>query len=214
MQYSTALTDAILALACFACTFAISKVRKSQSEALQAALFCALLGFLLPAVAASAGVIHFGFDPAAQAAHAWLTQASTFLGFPLLGAAALSISMGWNWSRANWGRLLLGLCAFFELFRQMDHLDDYRLAISLGTLLMILVAGLRQWPNRQSLIPAVAAVALFAIAGLAVGTHGLMGAVHRVDLFHILLSIAYPLLLWLLTSLTGRLAKHRSEENR
>ncbi|WXL25043.1 hypothetical protein WG219_17305 [Ectopseudomonas mendocina] len=214
MQYSTALTDAILAFACFVCTFAIGKARQSYSESLQPALFCALLGFLLPAAAATAGVIRFGFDPVAQPTHVWLTQASTFLGFPLLGASALSLSTGKLFSGATWGRLLLGLCAFFELFRQMNHLDDYRLAISLITLLMILYAGVSQWPQRLSALSAVLAATLFAIAGMAVGTHGLMGAVQRIDLFHILLSIAYPLLLWLMIGLANKATKASSEEIR
>lgn len=214
MQYSTALTDAFLALACFACTLAIGKVRKSYGETLQPALFCALLGFLLPAAAAAAGVIRFGFDPTAQAPHLWLTQASTFLGFPLLGAAALSISMGWHFSRPSWGRLLLGLCAFFELFRQMDQLDNYRMFLGLCTLLMILWAGIKQWPHLPTLLSAALGVALFAASGLSVGTHGLLGPLYRIDLFHLLLSIAYPLLLWLLTNLTSQAEKNSLEENR
>jgi hypothetical protein len=214
MQFTTALTDAILALACLACTLAIGKARKGYGEFLQPALFCALLGFLLPAAAACAGAIRYGIDPDAQATHLWLTQAGTFLGFPLLGAAALSISQGWQWSRANWGRIVLGLCAFFELFRQLNYLEHYRMGISLGTLLLILYAGLRQWPHRPSLISASLAVTLFAVAGLVVGTHGFIGPMYRIDLFHLLLSFAYPVLLWLLMGLTNNAQKNSPEEIR
>ena len=167
MQFSTALSDGVLALACLACAIAIGKARKHYGEADQPALFCALLGFLLPAAAASVGVMRFGIDPSAQAAHLWLSQASSFLGLPLLGAAALALGRGWQWSRANWGRILLGLCAFFELFRQMNQLEDYRLLLNLATLLLIIYAGAVQWPKRAPLAAAIAVVGLFLLAGLA-----------------------------------------------
>ena len=146
MQYSTAFSDALLALACAACVWLIGRARGRYGEGDQPALFCALLGFLLPAAAASVGVIRYGFDPSWQAAHLWLSQASSFLGLPLLGAAALALGRGWAWSRPNWGRILLGLCAFFELFRQLGYMEDYRLALNLATLVLILYAGAVQWP--------------------------------------------------------------------
>ena len=203
MQYSTALSDGVLALACLACAIAIGKARKHYGEADQPALFCALLGFLLPAAAASVGVMRFGIDPSAQAAHLWLSQASSFLALPLLGAAALALGRGWAWSRPNWGRIVLGLCAFFELFRQMNLLDDYRLLLNLATLLLILYAGAVQWPRRLPLAAAATVVGLFLLAGLAVGTEGFIGPLRRVDLFHGLLTPAYPLLAWLLLNLPG-----------
>lgn len=213
MQYSTALSDGVLALACLACAIAIGRARKHYGESDQPALFCALLGFLLPATAAAVGVIRFGIDPSAQSAHLWLSQASSFLGLPLLGAASLALGRGWQWSRANWGRILLGLCAFFELFRQMNQLEDYRLLLNLATLLLILYAGAVQWPKRAPLAAAIAVVGLFLLAGLAVGTDGFMGSLRRIDLFHALLTPAYPLLAWLLLSLPGSARHGRTEEN-
>ena len=46
-------------------------------------------------------------------------------------------------------------------------------------------------------------VGLFLLAGLAVGTEGVIGPLRRIDLFHVLLAPAYPLLAWLLLSLPG-----------
>jgi hypothetical protein len=209
MQYSTAFTDALLALACAACAWLIGRARGRYGEGDQPALFCALLGFLLPAAAASVGVIRYGFDPSWQPAHLWLTQASSFLGLPLLGAAALALGRGWAWSRPNWGRILLGLCAFFELFRQLGYLEDYRLALNLATLVLILYAGTVQWPRRAPAIIAAVAAGLFLLAGLAVGSEGMIGPLRRVDLFHLLLAPAYPLLAWLLLSLPAS-AKRQS----
>jgi hypothetical protein len=107
MQYSSVLSVGILALACLACVIAIGKARKGYGEADQPALFCALLGFLLAAAAASVGVMHYAADPSWQAAHLWLSQASSFLGLPLLGVAALTLGRGWAWSRPNWEFRLL-----------------------------------------------------------------------------------------------------------
>jgi len=210
MQYSTAFTDALLALACAACAWLIGRARGRYGEGDQPALFCALLGFLLPAAAASVGVIRYGFDPSWQPAHLWLTQASSFLGLPLLGAAALALGRGWAWSRPNWGRILLGLCAFFELFRQLGYLEDYRLALNLATLVLILYAGAVQWPRRTPAIIAAMAAGLFLLAGLAVGSEGMIGPLRRVDLFHLLLAPAYPLLAWLLLSLPASAKRQTS----
>lgn len=202
MQYATALSDALLAVACAACVWFIGRARGRYGEADQPALFCALLGFLLAAAAAGVGVVRYGFDPSWQGAHLWLSQASSFLGLPLLGAAALALGRGWAWSRPNWGRVVLGLCAFFELFRQMGYLDDYRLGLNLASLALILYAGALQWPRRTPPLVAAAVVALFLLAGL-VGREGGIGPLRHIELFHGLLTPAYPLLAWLLLSLPG-----------
>lgn len=201
MQYSTVLSGGMLALACLACAVAIGKARKRYAEADQPALFCALLGFLLAAAAAVAA-IGVG-DPSWQAAHLWLSQASSFLGLPLLGAAALTLGRGWAWSRPNWGRVVLGLCAFFELFRQMNLLEDYRLLLSLASLLLIVYAGAIQWPRRAPACAATAAAGLFLLASMAAGSGELVGSLRRIDLLHAVLTPAYPLLAWLLLSLPG-----------
>ena len=70
-----------------------------------------------------------------------------------------------------------------------------------------------QWPKRVPLAAAIAVVGLFLLAGLAVGTDGFIGSLRRVDLFHALLTTAYPLLAWLLLSLPGSAKHGRTEEN-
>lgn len=203
MQYSSVLSAGILALACLACAVVIGKARQRYGEADQPALFCAQLGFLLPAAAATVGVMRYAVDPGWQAAHLWLSQASSFLGLPLLGLAALTLGRGWACSRANWGRVLLGLCAFFELFRQMNLLDDYRLLLNLATLLLIAYAGAIQWPRRTPLCAATAVAGLLLLARWAVGNDGLIGPLRHIDASQALLTPAYPLLAWLLLTLPG-----------
>ena len=213
MQYSTTLSGGMLALACLACALVIGKARKGYGEADQPALFCALLGFILAAAAASAGVMRYAVDPSWQAAHLWLSQASSFLGLPLLGVAALTLARGWAWSRPNWGRVVLGLCAFFELFRQMNLLDDYRLLLNLATLLLIIYAGAVQWPRRTPASAAMAVAGLFLLATLTVGSDGFIGPLRRIDLLHALLTPAYPLLAWLLLTLPGNADDCANREN-
>jgi hypothetical protein len=193
-------TGALLALASLAGAIAIGRARRHYAEADQPALFCALLGFLLSAAAAAAGLMRHGVDE--QAAQLWLSQASTFLGLPLLGVAALALGRGWALSRPNWGRVLLGLCACFELFRQMNRLDDYRLLLNLATLLLIFYAGAVQWPRRA---PALAGAGVAGLFLLAAGAGGL----RRVEPFDALLIPAYPLLAWLLLALPGNAAAEK-----
>lgn len=211
MQYGTMLTAGVLALACLACVIAIGKARKGYAEGDQPALFCALLGFALPAAAAATAAMRYGVDPSWQAANLWLSQADSFLALPLLGAAALALGRGWTWSRPNWGRILLGLCAFFELFRQMNALEDYRLALHLATLALLLYAGAVQWPRRTPLTAAGGVVALLLGAGL-LGTEGSIGPLRRLDLFYLLLTPAYPLLAWLLLTLPGGATESHSPQ--
>ena len=212
MQYGTLLSAGVLALACLAAAVVIGRARKAYGEGDQPALFCALLGFGLTAAAAASAAMRYGVDPSWQAAHLWLSQAGSFLALPLLGAAALALGRGWTWSRPNWGRILLGLCAFFELFRQMNLLDDYRLALHLATLALLLYAGAVQWPRRTPLAAAGGVVALLLAAGLTVASEGFIGPLRRLDLFYLLLTPAYPLLAWLLLTLPGGATESHSPQ--
>lgn len=214
MQYSTALTDALLALACFGGLWGVWRVRRQAPQAEQAAWFCGALGFALPAAAACLGVIRYGVNPSVQDAHQLLSQASALLGLPLVAAAALVLSCAWPLSRASWGRVLLGLCACFELARQAQLLEHYRLLLNIVSLALIVTAGWRQWPRRAPLLTSLACAGLFALAGVAVGTQGWLGPVRKVDIFHVLLSLAYPLLAGLLLQLPVSSQRPTEQENR
>ena len=202
MQYSTALSDGALALACLICVVQLGKRYAGAQPEQRPRWFCILLGFALPAAAAAVGVVRFGLLPELGELHGWLSRASSFLGLPLLGLAALSLGRNWQWQGPTWGRLLLGLCAFFELFRQLDRLDEYWLFLQLSSLLLLLYGGLLRWPQRRPLVLALGASGLLVFAGLVVGTDGFLGPVRRIDLFHALLTPAYPLLAWLMIDLT------------
>jgi len=204
MQYSTALSDALLAIACLACVLALGKQRNRTAENQRPRLFCTQIGFALPMAAAMVGALRFGLAPDLRELHEWLSRASSLLGLPLLGLAALSLGRKWHWSGPAWGHLLLGLCAFFALFQQLGWQDEYRLGLQLGSLLLIVYGGLLQWPQRLPLLLAAAVTGLFVFAGLVIGTTGDIGPLLRIDLFHALLALAYPLLAWLLMLLADQ----------
>lgn len=201
MQYSSALSDAILALACLAGLIELGRGWRRAPGRAQPALLAALLGFALTAAAAGCGVLHYGLDPSWSAAHQWLSRASSMLGLPLIAASAISLSLGRGDRPAHWLGLTLGLCALFVLSYWLDISALSGLAINLISLALLLAAGRRQAPRRAPLLAASAVVGLFLLAGLVVGSQGFIGAWQRVDLFHALLSGAYPLLAWLILAM-------------
>lgn len=202
MQYSTAFSDAVLALACLASLLWLRPAFTGQPV-----LRALLLGFGLTATAALCGAVRYGLDPSWIDKHRSFTQLSAALGLPLLGLAAFALSRGMAWSRSIWTVWLLVLVGLFIGARVLGVDQHYRLALSLVTLLLILYAGLSQWPQRQPGLAAIGVVALFLVAGLAIGTEGFIGPLRRVDLFHALLTPAYPLLAWLLLRLHNATSK-------
>lgn len=196
MQYSTAFSDAVLALACLGCLLWLRPAFAGQPvrRALQ-------LGFGLTATAALCGSVRYGLDPNWVDKHRSFTLLSAVLGLPLLGLAALALARGQHWGRPIWTTCLLVLVGLFIGARMLGVEAGYRLALSLTTLLLILYAGLSQWPLSQTTLAALGVVGLFLVAGLVVGTEGFIGPLRRVDLFHALLTPAYPLLAWLLLRL-------------
>ncbi|WJN58908.1 hypothetical protein [Pseudomonas sp. SO81] len=196
MQYSTAISDGILALACLASLFWLRPAFSGQ-PVLRALLF----GFGLPAVAAFCGTVRYGLAPDWVEIHRAFSQLSGLLGLPLLGLAALSLSRNRTWSPGIWTVWVVGLVALLIGAEHLKLGQPYRLGLNLVTLLLILYAGLSEWPLRQPGLMAIGVVALFLVAGLAVGTEGFIGPLRRVDLYHALLTLAYPLLAWLLLTL-------------
>jgi len=196
MQYSTALSDAVLGLACLASLLWLRPAFTGQ-----ALLRPLLLGFGLTAAAALCGAVRHGLEPGWGELHRSLSQLGSALGLPLLGLAALALARGLAWGRAIWTLWLLVLVGLFIGARVLGIDPGYRLALSLATLLLILYAGLSHWPQRAPALAAGGVVGLFLVAGLAVGTEGFIGPLRRVDLFHALLTPAYPLLAWLLLRL-------------
>lgn len=200
-QWSTFVSDGVLALACAVCALLALRQQSRRTAIEQPLWFCVFLAFALTACAATLGALRYGPQLPVQEAHSWLSQASSLLGLPLLGLAALVLGRGWCLEKSSWGRAILGLCAFFELARQAGVFEHYRLLLNLLTLALLLYAALQHWRDKALLFSAIGCVGLFGIAGLWIGSKGTFGPFYSVDVFHALLTLAYPLWLWVLLRL-------------
>lgn len=142
------LQAALLMLTASASIVWIGIARRGYGDAQQPALFCAQLAFALAAGTGGCAVAQLAGGFETLEARRWLLQATLLLGFPLLASVALTFARHWIWSRPNWGRAVLGLCAFFELARQLGWSEPYALGLGLSSALLVLYAGLLQWPAR------------------------------------------------------------------
>ncbi|MCP3430165.1 hypothetical protein [Stutzerimonas stutzeri] len=190
------LQSLLLTLAAAASAIQIGRARRRYDEADQPALFSAMLAFILAAASGATGLAG-GLAEAQQ----WLERATLLLGLPLLALAALTLARRWVWSRPNWGRVVLGLCVFFELARQLGWSESYALGLLLASALLVIYAAVLQWPERLPSGAGVAAGVLLLLmlpmpSGSAIG-NPLAGAEP------LLLAIASPLLALLLLRLPG-----------
>lgn len=190
------LQSLLLTLAAAASAILIGRARRRYGEADQPALFSAMLAFILAAASGATGLAG-GLAEAQQ----WLERATLLLGLPLLALAALTLARRWAWSRPNWGRVVLGLCVFFELARQLGWSEPYALGLLLASALLVIYAAVLQWPERLSSGAGVAAGVLLLLmlpipSGSAID-NPLAGAEP------LLLAIASPLLALLLLRLPG-----------
>lgn len=198
----------LLMVAALSSAIWIGTARRGYGEPDQPALFCALLAFSLAAGSGACAVARLAFGADTLEAERWLLQATLLLGLPLVGVVALTLSRQWVWSRPTWGRIVIGLCAFFELARQLGWSAPYALALGLFSALLVIYAGVLQWPARLQTSAGVAGgalmLALMPWTGLSIGPNPL-GAYQP-----LCLAIACPILAWLLLNLPGNLREEGS----
>jgi len=185
------LQSLLLTLAAAASAIQIGRARRRYDEADQPALFSAMLAFILAAASGATGLAG-GLAEAQQ----WLERATLLLGLPLLALAALTLARRWVW-----GRVVLGLCVFFELARQLGWSEPYTLGLLLASALLVIYAAVLQWPERLPSGAGVAAGVLLLLmlpipSGSAIGNP--LAGVEP-----LLLAIASPLLALLLLRLPG-----------
>src|SRR5690606_10799044 len=66
-----------------------------------------------------------------------LEQLSLYAALPLLLSVTLATSLGFDWSRMIWGRVLLVWCVVFELCRRNNVLPEFlQLLLLAGTLIL------------------------------------------------------------------------------
>jgi hypothetical protein len=197
------LQASLLTLAALASAIWIGSARRGYGEPDQPALFCALLAFSLAAGTGACAVARLALGLDTLEAERWLLQATLLLGLPLVGVTALTLSRKWIWSRPTWGRVVIGLCAFFELARQLGWGAPYALSLGLLSALLVVYAGLLQWPARLQTSAGVAGgvlmLALLPWTGLSIGSNPLG------DYQQFCLALASPIIAWLLLHLPGNL---------
>lgn len=193
------LQAALLMLFASASAVRIGLARRGYDEPRQPALFCALLAFGLAAGVGICAVARLALGLDTFEAERWLLRATLLLGVPLIGLVALTFARRWSWSRPTWGRIVLGLCAFFELARQLGWSDPYALALGLLSGLLVIYTGLLQGPApRQTAAGILGGMLLLAAlpwTGLAIGSNPLA------DYQQLCLALACPLIAWLLLKL-------------
>lgn len=194
---------ALLTVTTLASAIWIGTARRGYGEPDQPALFCALLAFSLAAGSGACALARLALGLDTLEAERWLLQATLLLGLPLVGVVALTLSRQWTWSRPTWGRILIGLCAFFELARQLGWSAPYALTLGLLSALLVVYAGMLQWPARLQATAGVAGgalmLALMPWTGLSIGPNPL-GAYQQ-----LWLALACPIIAWLLLNLPGNL---------
>lgn len=135
------LTYGLLSAALLGLSLWLWQRRSGLHENARGAVTAALLALLLPA-ASSLLLTLDGLALGDTLVHIqrMLGLAAQSISLPLLGLSALYLAFGLRWQPANWGRILLGLMAAFELTRRMDMQHNYQWSISLISLALLLMA--------------------------------------------------------------------------
>ena len=105
-----------------------------------------------------------------------LEQLSLYAALPLLLSVALSTSLGYDWSRMIWGRVLLVWCVVFELCRSNAVLPELWLGIVLGGAIVMLLPLIISRSYRTGWLPAAGWAGLAAVTWLQPDWSGVSGA--------------------------------------
>jgi hypothetical protein len=126
------------------------------------------LGALSLALAALGRLVLTRTGSEQQTLQLMLDNLAYYAGLPMI--ASVAIAHGWNrqWSRAAWGRWLLGLFALFELVRRSDTGVLYSQGLALLTCLALLAGVLKGYRGATRLF-GLAGTLLLAIGLLAFG---------------------------------------------
>lgn len=101
------------------------------------------LGLLFIAVAALGRLTLLSSSQDIATLQRMLDNLALYAALPLLASVILAQAWHWHWSRAGWGRWLLGLFALFELCRRMDMGEQYTLVMGAAVGLTLLLAASR-----------------------------------------------------------------------
>ena len=183
MILSTAISDAVLAVAAFAFVVPLAAAGRE--------LRAAALGFALMGAAALCGSLKFAGVVQLEWLHRALSDLATAVSMPTIGAGALALVLSLAITPRGWRRWIGGLVALCVAARYAGVMASYGLVIgALGTFAVVAAGMIARGraPIGSKLLLVGAALVL--VAGLAVGTVGEIGPFARIDVFHYLLAVA------------------------
>lgn len=182
MQISTSISDGVLAIATAWAVWRLLRARHAG-----AALCMAII-----AAAASLGSMRFAGVIELVDAHAQLSHYAALVAFPVFGWLLLRTQM--RGGVVSIWEFLVATVLFtaLSLWSGVDRYASWLGATGLGCALIAALASIRR--DRVSFLLIGWSVALYAAAGLWVGTDGMLGPTLRVDAYHYLLAIANPML--------------------
>lgn len=115
-----------------------------------------------------------------------------FVALPFLASALLVAVRNDHWSRPAWGRWLIGLFAFFELFRRMEQGELYTQIIAVLVPIVMLIAALLQ-SHKLLRSMSLFATLNMALALILAGPGSLLPEYADTTLHPLLLAAALPL---------------------
>ena len=107
----------------------------SSQDAYKVASFCLWIGAY--ACIANAPVFNLSIEPEMATLG---NNLGLYVGFPMMALVLLDLALGWEWQKATWGRIFLGLAATFELMRRAESGNSYGEFLLIGCTLALLVA--------------------------------------------------------------------------
>ncbi len=146
------------------------------------------------ALASITGSLRYGISTVWSGPHEMLVNAAMFLAPPLTGiATCLGVTVN-SWSRAAWGRLVLGICIVYEVCRWhgVDIIyRDLQMAVLLVSALYLLLRSSVESSPKWLII---ASIASYFTGALIIGTEGTLAGYLRLDLFRYLVGLGNLLL--------------------
>ncbi len=166
--------------------------RKAQSDALATTLGVMSLGALSLVLAMMGRLLLSGSGSDAQTLRLMLDNLAFYAGLPLFALAVLARGFGWDWSRAAWGRWLLGCFGLFELCRRFGTGEQYMQGLAVFICLAML-AGILKGENGRSRLLALTGVLAAGAALLLFGPGTLVPESRQEALYLLALAAFLPL---------------------
>jgi len=107
----------------------------SSQDAYKIASFCLWIGAY--ACIANAPVFNLSIEPEMATLG---NNLGLYVGFPMMALVLLDLALGWEWQKATWGRIFLGLAAMFELMRRAESGNSYGEFLLMACILALLIA--------------------------------------------------------------------------